>query len=195
VRTLFFVNAEVRFPHLGPDSLLVVKEPGGSLGAPTLSEAFPESRLVLLVRDPRDVVGSILDSVRPGGFREALESGEDPDELATKRSRIYLRSVQAAARAFDAHVGPKSLVRYEQLRSDALGSMRRLYSDLGLVVDDEDLKRTVERLSWEKIPEDKKGPGKIRRKATPGSWREDLTPKQAGLVEEITAPLLDRFYS
>lgn len=60
---------------------------------------------------------------------------------------------------------------------------------------DKDLKRTVERLSWENIPDDKKGPGKIRLKASPGSWREDLTPKQVGVVEKITAPLLDRFYS
>ena len=28
----------------------------------------------------------------------------------------------------------------------------------------------------------------------PGSWREDLTPKQLAVIEEITAPILGRFY-
>jgi hypothetical protein len=48
--------------------------------------------------------------------------------------------------------------------------------------------------AWEGIPEDEKGKGKFRRKAQPGSWIEDLTPEQARVVEEITAPLLKEFY-
>ena len=43
-------------------------------------------------------------------------------------------------------------------------------------------------------PRGKKGPDKFYRKATPGGWREDLTPEQARTVERITAPLLEDFY-
>jgi hypothetical protein len=44
------------------------------------------------------------------------------------------------------------------------------------------------------VPAEEKGPGKFRRKAQPGSWREDLTPKQLAAIEEITGPILGRFY-
>jgi hypothetical protein len=44
------------------------------------------------------------------------------------------------------------------------------------------------------LPEDTKGEGKPRRKATPGGWREDLTPEQVEVVERVTAPLIERFY-
>ena len=32
-------------------------------------------------------------------------------------------------------------------------------------------------------------------KATPGGWREDLTPEQARVVEKVTGPLLREFYA
>jgi hypothetical protein len=73
--------------------------------------------------------------------------------------------------------------------------MKRIYSSLGIPVGDEELARVVEEHSWENIPEEEKGEGKSFRKATPGGWREDLTPEQAKMVERITAPLLEEFYS
>jgi hypothetical protein len=87
------------------------------------------------------------------------------------------------------------LVRYEELRVDTLDTMRRIYSELGIAVDEKELARAVEKHSWENIPEEEKGEGKFYRKASPGSWREDLTPEQVEVVEKITAPLLKEFYS
>jgi hypothetical protein len=102
--------------------------------------------------------------------------------------------MENASRAFDAHAGPKAIVLYEELRSDTLETMRRLYSALGIEVDEKELARAVERHTWETIPEDMKGQGKFYRKASPGGWRDDLTPRQAKLVEEITAPVMGEFY-
>jgi hypothetical protein len=42
-----------------------------------------------------------------------------------------MRNVGAAKRAYEAHEGPKVMVRYEDLRTDTLGTMRRIYSALG----------------------------------------------------------------
>ncbi len=86
------------------------------------------------------------------------------------------------------------MVRYEDLRADTLETMRRIYSELGISVKEADLARVVEKHSWDNIPEEQKGPGKKRRRATPGGWREDLTPEQAKTVERVTAPLLQEFY-
>jgi hypothetical protein len=87
------------------------------------------------------------------------------------------------------------LVRYEELRADTLGTMKRLYSELEIAVDESELRRAVTKHSWENIPEGEKGEGKFYRKASPGSWREDLTPEQIEIVEQITAPLLKEFYA
>jgi hypothetical protein len=161
--------------------------------------------MVLLVRDPRDVVASSMDARREGGWNYEMNkseylggrrkpSSDDPDAFAEGRARRYLEGMGKAKEAYDAHRGYKVVVKYEELRVDTLGTMKRMYSELGVPVDGEELARVVEKHSWENIPEEKKGEGKFYRKATPGGWREDLTPEQAEAVERVTAPLLKELY-
>jgi hypothetical protein len=206
MRDLILGGAAARFRVFARGGYLIVKEPNGSIGAPLLMKALPESRVVLLVRDPRDVVASAIDARRQGSWRfqnrarkggrtaGTLESRKAEDRFAGDRARTFLEQVTNAVQAFEAHGGPKCLLRYEELRADTLETMRRLYARLGIEVDDEDLARAVEKHSWERIPEEQKGEGKFFRKATPGGWREDLTAGQARTVEDITAPLLDKLY-
>ena len=203
IRRFVLDGASGRFPELSKDDYLVIKEQPGSVGAPLLSEALPESRMIFLVRDPRDVVSSWLDGSRSGGWHHAniakktperVSDFEDPTALVERLSKHYAKNVGKAAEAYASHQGPKVLVRYEELRADTLGEMRRIHSELGMEVDEEPLARSVEEHSWENIPEEEKGEGKFRRKAQPGGWREDLTPEQARMVEEKTRPLLEQFY-
>ena len=188
-----------------PRGHLIIKEPNGSIGAPLLMEALPESRMILLARDPRDVVASSMDARSQGGWNyknnrsmylegRKKSSSEDPDGFAEGRAKRYLEGMGKAKEAYDAHRGRKVLVKYEELRADTLGTMKRMYSTLGVPVDEAELARVVGKHSWENIPEDKKGEGKFYRKASPGGWREDLTPEQAEVVERVTAPLLREFY-
>ncbi len=86
------------------------------------------------------------------------------------------------------------LIRYEELLADTLGTVRCIFEALGLPADEEELGRLVEQHSWQNIPEDEKGRGKFFRKATPGSWREDLTPEQVEIVERMAAPILSELY-
>jgi Sulfotransferase domain len=205
IRNFVLDMAGAIFPTLSEDDYLIIKEPNGSMGAPLLIEALPESRMILLVRDPRDVVASSMDAKSEGGWNyeknkklylegRRKSSSEDPDDFAKRRAKRYLDGMGKAKEAYDAHKGPKALVRYEELRSDTLGTMKRIYSTLGIAVNEQELERVVKKHSWENIPEEKKGQGKVYRKATPGSWREDLTPEQAEAVERITSPLLKELY-
>ena len=175
-----------------------VKDPAGGPGLKLLTEALPESKVVLLVRDPRDVVASWLDALTPRGWsggkpkhrRSILIPTSVRVEFAAEN---YVRTLTSAKAAYDAHQGDKLILRYEDLRTDTLGTMTQLFSTLSLPVPDE-LPEVVGRHSFENVPEGERGPGKFRRKATPGAWKEDLTPEQARRVEEITAPLLREFY-
>ena len=204
IRNFVLDCADYARPRLGTDVYLVVKEPNGSMGAPLLMEALPESRMILLIRDPRDIVSSQLDGARQGGWmyqrkenddwkRRALPDN-DPEAFVRNRSKKYLHHAGNAKKAYDAHRGPKVLVRYEDLRADTLETMKRIYSTLGVPVDEGELVSVVEKHSWENIPKEEKGEGKFYRKATPEGWREDLTPEQARIIEKVTAPLLEEFY-
>ena len=202
IRSLVLDGATARNPEVAESrGYLVIKEPHGSIGAPLLMEALPESRMVFLVRDPRDVAASALhtrlENARapiPRADRMIMAE-ERPDEFVMQRAETYLQHITLTKQAYKAHEGPKVLVRYEDLKADTLGEMQRIYSALEIPVDEEELARAVEKCAWENIPEDKKGPGTVRRRGTSGGWRRDLTPRQAEIVERITAPILEEFYS
>ena len=204
IRNFVLEGASGRFPHL-EDRCLVIKEQVGSVGAPLLMEALPESRMILLVRDPRDVVASWVNASRKGAWRhERLSKGnhewrpladEATDAFIEDRANAYLNSVGKGKQAYDKHEGHKVLVRYEDLRADTMGTMKRVYAHLAMEVDEEKFSQAVAKHAWENVPEENKGEGKFHRKATPGGWQEDLTPEQARTVERITAPLLEEFYS
>ena len=199
MRALVLEGAEARYPGA---EYLVIKEPHGSVAAPLLMEALPESRMILLVRDPRDVVASRLDAHKEGSWtRKATgKTGKtladtDPGAFVEAAARLYLRDVQKAGQAYEAFDGLKAQLTYEDLRADTLGELERMYSRLGIPVSVGQLRRVAQEHAWENIPDKRKGPGKSRRKASPGSWKEDLTPEQAASVEEITAPVLEEFYA
>jgi hypothetical protein len=203
IRNFILDGANARFPELD-GGYLAVKEPGGSVGAGLIMEALPESGMVLLIRDPRDVVASWLDATRKGGWqtRRRGEGGRRAESLAEtkpnafvrRHANAYLQHVGSARRAYEAHEGRKVVVRYEDLRADTLGTMKRMYGELNVPVEEARLAKAVEKHSWENIPEEEKGQGKFYRKATPEAWREDLTRRQVKTVERITAPLLEEFY-
>jgi hypothetical protein len=211
LRSLVLDSAEVRYPMLAKGGRLGIKEPSGSVGAPLLTEALPESRVILLVRDPRDTIASAIDAAKKGSWVQELQGvqrrqqqkGEtgagkgqnlNAEKAARRRAERYVNYVGNSKEAYEAHEGPKTLVRYEDLLTDTLGEMRRIYSELEIPVDGEELTRVVEKHSWDNIPAGRKGEGRFYRKAVPGSWREDLTGEQISAIEEVTAPLLDEFY-
>jgi hypothetical protein len=202
MRDLVLGGAAARFPEVIGGGYLIIKEPNGSIGSPLLMEALPESRMIFLIRDPRDVVASSMDARTQGswlqGRREAQrrtsKQDRNPNVYVRMRANSYVQQIEKTGQAYRAHGGRKVMVRYEDLRANTMSTMRHIYSALEMPVAEAELARSVEKNSWENIPEEVKGEGKKRRKAKPGGWREDLTPRQVEIVEDITAPLLNEFY-
>jgi hypothetical protein len=200
LRDFVLRTAWASHPSVTPERYLIVKEPGGAVGAPLLMAALPESRMVLLVRDPRDFAASVLDATMKSGWmqegmdewaRRELDSEKDVQRYLRALSRQYVRQMGNGKRAFDAHEGRKIMVRYDDLRTRTLGTMRDLCVALELPVTEQRLAQVVEKHSFENIPQRERGEGKFYRKATSGGWKDDLTPEQAKIVEDITGPLIN----
>ena len=208
MRSFVLASANARYPEFvrpgNEDGYLIINEVHGSLGAPLIMEALPESRMILMMRDPRDVAASVMDGRREGSWihEAAKRSGtednradSDPTTQVKKHVENNLETMSHARQAYDDHKGHKTLLKYEDLRADTLGTMKRAITDLGLEVDEAELARTVQRYSWENVPEQEKGKGKFYRKATPGGWKEDLDPEEIEIIEEAFSPLIEEFYS
>src|SRR5215218_6483581 len=166
MRDMILGGAAARFHELVDGGYVVIKEPNGSIGAPLLMEALPESRMIFLIRDPRDVAASSLDARKEGSWlyqrrdkSKVQTANENPDRFLKGRAENYLRDAGNSKEAYDAHSGRKVLVRYEDLRADALAEMKRIYAGLEIRVGEQELRGVVEKHSWENIPEEEKGEG------------------------------------
>jgi len=93
LRAFVLDSAKARFPQVAEKGgYLVIKEPHGSQGAPLLMRALPESRMILLVRDPRDVVASQMDLSREGGrVRQAAKARRRKEEHLRRRAAGRVR--------------------------------------------------------------------------------------------------------
>jgi hypothetical protein len=197
IKEFVLEGAAARYPDLETDQYLVIKEPNGSIGAPLLLEATPESRMIFLIRDPRDVIASRLDA-----FREDSWARQNRDYSTTERlnaatrelAEEYLRVVSKVQEAYGAHAGKKAFVRYEDLRRDTVDVLKAMYGALEVEADEAQLEAAVSKHSWTRIPSNEKGKDKFFRKAQPESWKADLSPEQIEIIEDITDPILSRYY-
>jgi hypothetical protein len=170
----------------------MIKEPNGSLGADFLMSLQPKARLLFLLRDGRDVVDSMIDAQRPGGWLErSWEDGLGDSagrrlELVRRESLLWLARTAAVQQAYEAHPERlRYLVRYEELLSDPVVGLERLDAWLGLR---RAAAARADALAWNDfaaIPAEARGAGKELRAATPGLWRENLTAAEQQVMHEV----------
>lgn len=205
IRAFLLEEASPRFSDMTAAGYLVTKEPHGTMGAPLLVEALPESCVAFLTRDPRDLASSAPNARKKGsrlhnqrhrryrgrGYDERRPTGRD---RAPAGRELPGRDMQKSKMAYETHEGHKILVPYEDLRADTVVTLGRIYDALDIPMARKSWSATVERHSFENITEEKKDPDKFRREATLGGWRNGLPPEQAETVERITASLLREGY-
>jgi hypothetical protein len=173
----------------------IVKEPG-SHAAPLLAELFPESKLVFLLRDGRDVVDSWLDAYSEGSW--AIPGGAFPvapeGRLALIRwlSAVWVFRCRAVRQAFNSR-GPddRVLVRYEALLGDTQQCLGEICETLGLAA--ENLPKTVARHRFESLPAAARGQRSEARTASPGTWRESLSGEEQAAMHEVLGETLTEF--
>ncbi len=173
----------------------VVKEPGSHV-APFLTELFPQSKLIFLLRDGRDVVDSWLAAYQDGSW--ALRGGAFPVApegrvpLIRWLSAVWVYRCRAVRQAFDARP-PKGrvLIRYEALRERTGECLEEICEMLGL--DRHLLPEVVAGHRFERVPLQARGPRREVRIASPGSWRENLTREEQAAMHEVLGTALAEF--
>jgi len=187
----FHAQAERARRKLGiEDPLVVIKEPNGSHGAELLMSLLPRAKMIFLSRDGRDVLDSQLAlrttfRARMRGMRRIREERQRLTFVRT-HARLWVNNMTAVQKAFAAHPANRRMaVRYEELRADTFAVLRPLVDWLGTGRTDAELRTAIDELAFEAVRRISKGPGKSRRAATPGLWRENLTPEEQKLAAEL----------
>jgi len=179
------------------DPLLMIKEAGGGWSAPLIMSLFPSSRMIFLVRDGRDVVDSQVAGSSPGGWfyesaiGRSLSAGGDWDperraKLVRNRSHAWVGDVKSIRQAYETHDPElRRMVRYEDLLADPAEQIRALNDWLGLKRGGNWLDRAIEANAFDSVRGKARGPDKIYRSASSGSWRRNRSEEEQRSMSAI----------
>jgi Sulfotransferase family len=171
------------------EPMVVVKEPASHV-AELLFSLFPESRLVWLLRDGRDVVDSWVDAYKRDSW--AVAGGAYPLapegrlHLVRWLSSVWTYRTQMVQGAYERRPPTRRVVvRYENLRADPVAQLDKVCVTLGLDVDRRRLAAIADAHSYERVAAEEKGQGKVVRAASPGGWRRNLSAEEQEAMLEI----------
>jgi hypothetical protein len=175
--------------------IVVVKEPG-SHAADTIMSLFPDSSLIFLLRDGRDVVDSWLDAYKDGSW--ATDEGAYPLDdtgrpaLIRWQSSVWLHRTEVVQETY-ARTDPKRrvLIRYEGMRADPVAALERICDMLGVRARREQLEEIAAANAFSRVPESAKGAGREIRRAEPGGWATHMKRQEIIEMHEILAEKLD----
>ena len=182
-----------RFSTRDRFDVIAIQEPNGSQAADMIMRAIPEARFLFLLRDGRDVVDSERAAYAEGGWmtkRYPIRGVPAEDRLAFLEDAAFkwVWRTLIVNEAFERHPGPKLIVRYEDLRERPEAEMTRILEWVGITAD---VPAIVEQHSFDQAKV--RGPKEFVRAASPGGWRENLTPGEQDATATIMQPTLDRF--
>jgi Sulfotransferase family len=177
------------------DPVVVVKEPG-SHAADTIMELFPDSYLIFLLRDGRDVVDSWLDAYRDGSW--ATEEGAYPLDdtgrpaLIRWQSSVWLHRTEVVQQTY-ARTDPRRrvMIRYEAMRDDPVSALAGIAELIGIDAGRDELERIAAAKSFSRVPDSRKGAGREIRRAKPGGWASHMSRDEIVAMHEILADKLD----
>lgn len=174
-----------------PATRVVIKEPGGSQMAAELLALQPDSRLIFLLRDGRDVVDSWLDAYADGSWasQDGAYSVTPEDRLAFIRwqAAVWKYRTEVVSAAYERHdPARRAMVRYEDLLAEPERIVGELLEMLGMDCVPGLVGEIVSAESHANVPDDRKGSGKEIRRARPGGWREHMSESE---IEALDAEI------
>jgi hypothetical protein len=173
--------------ELQPDQIFLEKTPAHALFIPEIARLLPAAKIIHLIRDPRDVVASLLAAARGWGRAWAPRQVR----AAVRQWRQHVDAAQTAGALLPP--GQFLEIHYEDLYDNPVKSLREAARFLHLPWSDAEIGLVVATNTADELRQGKGTPIPIYgehgkqpnsvvqeprdfiRKARPGSWREDLT--------------------
>lgn len=163
------------------------KHPGYSSYVEDINALLPKARFIHIIRDGRDVAVSMIAARKNIGF--------GPDDISDAASSWKTEVVAAQqARQFENRYFE---VRYEDLLTAGVDTMRSIFNFCGLSLSMVDVATIVEQHSFENMKANRLSAVKgIKtseahyRKGEMGNWRKELTPMDKYLFDQIAGDLL-----
>ncbi len=175
---------------------IIIKDPNASFGASVLSECLPNSKILILIRDGRDVLDSLVDARSENGWVTKLD---DAPPLSTSQRLRFIRNqggnwkktTEIMIEAFNSKPNElRYMVKYEDLRNNTKQELTEIFKFVGIKMSDSQIAEIVEKHSFENIAKEKKGKGKFARKASPGEWKKNFSIEEQDLIEKLMKKLL-----
>ena len=190
------VRAHLQHVHqrLEAPEFLVLKRPQMTLHLPLLHVLQPQARFIVMIRDPRDVVASALEAIERGAQEF---STRDPARIAESMRAYTTNCTESRLPGFRENC---LYLRYEDLVSQPEAAHQLLGEFTGIALDssvaragarpgrvDYDSDAQVDRPLHSPLYGRAMSTGRI------GNYKKVLTPSQVAAVEEICAPIMERF--
>lgn len=119
----------------------VEKTPDHALYLPEILELLPASRIIHVLRDPRDVVASLLAASRTWASESSWAPGR-----ARAAAKLWMRSVNAVKRAARETPSANMLeLRYEDLHNSPLATLVRVRDFIGLEWTEPEMRQALKR--------------------------------------------------
>jgi Sulfotransferase family len=191
VRRLILNRIHAQFQDLS--STIIVKEPNGSMAADLIAQCLPNSKIIIVLRDGRDVLNSKITALSKGGYAEKMSKGVFKPLAGSRRRNHLLLSARDWAKLVDVllatfeHHNPqlRYLIRYEDLLSDTYHEVRKMYNFIDIEIGEDRLSSIVENTAFENLPSESKGIGTTVQFAKAGGWKEGFDDDEKAVIEEI----------
>jgi len=190
LRKLILNRIFAQFPD-ATEKITVIKEPD-VIGIPdVISKCLPNSKIIFLIRDGRDVIDSSIAARGKEGFmaKKGLKQLHEIDErlnFIKRRSGLWVEMVQNMLNIYEKHSKDKMYkVRYEDILKNPNQITKQFYNFIGIKISEDKINKIVEKYAFENIPEKLRGEGKFYRSASPGKWREHLNEEERDAMNKI----------
>jgi hypothetical protein len=153
-----------------------------------LAEMYPGAREVILVRDFRDMLCSVIAFNRKRGYEAfgRADAGSDTEYLETTVVNSARRLLKRQRELGDA----AHLVRYEDLIQSPAATLGALMEYLELEFDEETIAATLERADSEAL-DSHRTTDEVSESI--GRWQRDLSPEIAEVCAQVLDPVLTEF--
>ncbi len=169
---------------------IIIKEPNGTIGADIIIRLLPRSKIIILLRDGRDVIDSILDAraINSWGteFDVITVNAHTRVDMIQREAKIWVKTIEILLH-MDKILPDENKIRikYEELLNCTFENLKKIYFFLGINISEETLRELVEKFRFEKIHASKKGKGKFYRSAKINGWKDSFSFEEQELMNSI----------